>query len=78
LINEKLIYEISEMQQEKYFDRIEKMNKRFIIADIIRSICFTIFLVVYIYLYFNTPYLTKNYNNINQNNGQVQNVEEGK
>lgn len=75
-MNDKEIYILMTKNQEEFFIRLDKMNKRYTIANIITTICITIFILLWTYSYFHTPYLTKNYNNVN-NNGHIEEFKGG-
>jgi hypothetical protein len=71
------VFKLMNKQQEEYFKRLDKIAENYTRASIVRNICFTIALIVYFIGYFTTPYLTKNYNNINAPNGEVQTYQNG-
>lgn len=55
------VIKLLEKNQEEYFKRLEKIMRMQTIKSIVRTICLCIIVVVYLFLYFHTPYLTKNY-----------------
>ena len=55
------VIKLLEKNQEEYFKRLEKIMRMQTIKSIVRTVCLCIIVVVYLFLYFHTPYLTKNY-----------------
>lgn len=47
--------------RQEYMDRLEAMHKENIKCTIVRTICVTAIIIVWIICYMFTPYLTKNY-----------------
>lgn len=75
-MNDKEIYILMTKNQEEFFIRLDKMNKRYTRANIITTICISIIILLWTYSYFHTPYLTKNYNNVN-NSGHIEEFKGG-
>lgn len=74
---DKEFIEITEKQQEEYFKRIDKIIHENNKTSRLRCIGITIIVVIYIIAYFSTPYLTRNYNNVENVNGNVATFQEG-
>jgi bifunctional DNA-binding transcriptional regulator/antitoxin component of YhaV-PrlF toxin-antitoxin module len=74
---EKEFVKIIEKQQDEFLKRLEKIVVENNKTARTRTWCIMVIVVVYIICYFSTPYLTKNYNNIEGVNGNTNIVQEG-
>lgn len=76
MTNDGIFLEIVIEQQQEYLKRLDTMNKR---NNITLRIVFTLLAILigmWTYNYFHTPYLTRNYNNVN-NNGYIDSYKGG-